>query len=80
MKKNSYKIVFSLVLTLVMVFLLLYSVSIFAFIGVIVVALLSAAFLASYANRAFGAVTGDVLGAANELIRMVSLLVVLAIS
>jgi adenosylcobinamide-GDP ribazoletransferase len=80
MKKNSYRILFSLALTVVMVFLLLYSLSIFAFIGVIIATLLSAILIASYANRAFGAVTGDVLGAANELIRMVSLLVVLAIS
>jgi adenosylcobinamide-GDP ribazoletransferase len=80
MKKNPYRTLFSLVLTVVMVFLLLFNLSILTFIGVIVVTLLSAAFLASYANRAFGAVTGDVLGAANELIRMVSLLVVLAIS
>jgi adenosylcobinamide-GDP ribazoletransferase len=80
MKKKPYRILFSFVLSAVMVFLLLYNFSIFTFIGVLVAALLSAALLAAYANRDFGAVTGDVLGAANELIRMVSLLVVLAIS
>ena len=79
MKKNPYRILFSLALTVVIIFLLLYNLSIFTFVGVIVAASLSASFLAAYANRAFGAVTGDVLGAANELIRMITLLVVLAL-
>jgi cobalamin synthase len=62
-----------------MVFLLLLDFSIFTFVGVMVAAAISTVFLAAYANKALGAVTGDVLGAANELIRMIVLIVVLAV-
>jgi adenosylcobinamide-GDP ribazoletransferase len=78
-KKNPYRTLFSLVLSAVMVFSLLYNFPIFTFASVMVAAVISAVLLAAYANKAFGAVTGDVLGATNELIRMVSLIVVLAI-
>lgn len=77
-KKNIAGTLFSIILSAIMVFLLLYGLSIVTFAGVLVAAVISAALLAAYANRIFGAVTGDVLGSANELIRMIVLLVALA--
>jgi len=78
-KKNPAGTLFSLALSAVMVFLLLLDFSIFTFVGVMIAAVISATLLATYANKAFGAVTGDVLGAANELIRMIVLIVVLVV-
>jgi adenosylcobinamide-GDP ribazoletransferase len=78
-KKNPAGTLFSLALSAVMVFLLLLDFSIFTFVGVMIAAVISATLLAAYANKAFGAVTGDVLGAANELIRMIVLIVVLVV-
>ena len=78
-KKNPAGTLFSLVLSAVMVFLLLLDFSIFTFVGVMIAAAMSATLLAAYANKALGAVTGDVLGASNELVRMVVLLVALAL-
>ena len=74
MKNNPLKPLFSLVFFVVMVFLLVGIYFIFAFIAMVV----TAAILSSYANKAFGGVSGDVLGATNEISRMVSLLVLLA--
>ena len=79
LKKNPFGTLFSVALSAVMVFMLLGNLSIFTFVGTMVAAVMSATFLAAYTNKAFGAVTGDVLGAANELIRMITLIVVLAI-
>jgi len=78
MKKNNPKTLLSLALSAVMAFLLLSSFSAVVFVGVLTATIVSATVLATYANKTFGAVTGDVLGAANELIRMISLLVILA--
>jgi adenosylcobinamide-GDP ribazoletransferase len=78
-KKNLAGTFFSIALSAVMVFLLLYDFTIFTFVGVMVAAVISSTLLAAYANKIFGAVTGDVLGAANELIRMIVLIVILAV-
>jgi adenosylcobinamide-GDP ribazoletransferase len=47
------------------------------FIGVFIAMAATAAVLSTYANKAFGCVTGDILGATSELNRMISLLVLL---
>jgi adenosylcobinamide-GDP ribazoletransferase len=78
-RKNPFGTAFSIALSTIMVFLLLlYDFPIFTFAFVTIAAVMAATFLAAYANKTFGAVTGDVLGAANELIRMIVLLVALA--
>jgi adenosylcobinamide-GDP ribazoletransferase len=74
MKNKPLKPLFSVVLSAVMVFLLVDISFIYVFIAIIV----TAAILSTYANKAFGCVTGDVLGATNEISRMISLLVLLA--
>ena len=73
-KNKPLKPLFSMVLSAVMVFLLIDVSFIYVFIAMIV----TAAILSTYANKAFGCVTGDVLGATNEISRMISLLVLLA--
>jgi adenosylcobinamide-GDP ribazoletransferase len=78
-KENPAGTLFSLALSAIMVFLLLLDFSIFTFVGIMIASVMSATLLAAYANKTFGAVTGDVLGAANELIRMIVLIVVLAL-
>lgn len=75
MKNKPLKPLFSLVLSAVVVFLL---VNIY-FICVFIAMIITAAILSTYANKAFGCVTGDILGATNEINRMISLLVLLAI-
>ncbi|MCK5628791.1 adenosylcobinamide-GDP ribazoletransferase [Candidatus Bathyarchaeota archaeon] len=46
---------------------------------VVLVAILTSLFMVGIAHRHFGGVTGDVLGATNELSRMVSLIALLAL-
>ena len=75
MKNKPLKLLFSIALSAGVVFLLVLSVS---FIYVFVAMAVTAAILSAYANKSFGCVTGDVLGAANEISRMISLLVLLA--
>jgi adenosylcobinamide-GDP ribazoletransferase len=74
MKNKPIKLLFSLVLCAVVVFLLVNIYFIYVFIAMVV----TAAILSTYANKAFGCVTGDILGATNEINRMISLLVLLA--
>ena len=74
MKNKPLKPLFSMVLSAVVVFLLVDISFIYVFIAMVV----TAAILSTYANKAFGCVTGDVLGATNEISRMISLLVLLA--
>jgi adenosylcobinamide-GDP ribazoletransferase len=74
MKNKPLKTLFSVVLCAVVVFLL---VDIY-FIYVVIAMVVTAAILSAYANKAFGCVTGDALGATNEINRMISLLVLLA--
>jgi adenosylcobinamide-GDP ribazoletransferase len=74
MKHKPIKPLFSVVLSAVMVFLLVDISFIYVFIAMAV----AVAIMSTYANKAFGCVTGDVLGATNEISRMISLLVLLA--
>jgi len=74
MKNRYLKSLFSAALSAAVVFLL----AGFSFIYVFVAMAITVAILSSYANKNFEGVTGDVLGASNEIIRMISLLVMLA--
>jgi len=74
MKNKPLKLLFSVVLSAVVILLLVDISFIYIFIAMVV----TGAILAAYANKAFGCVTGDVLGATNEINRMISLLVLLA--
>ena len=51
----------------------------FAGFAVVIAALLSGLFMVAIAHRHFGGVTGDVLGASNEITRMVCVVILLAI-
>jgi adenosylcobinamide-GDP ribazoletransferase len=73
-KNKPLKPLFFVGLSAVMAFLLVNIYSIFVFIVVAI----AAAIISIYANKAFGSVTGDVLGATNEINRMISLLILLA--
>jgi adenosylcobinamide-GDP ribazoletransferase len=75
MKNKPLKLLFSVVLSAVVIFLLVDIAVIYVFIAMAV----TVAILSTYANKAFDCVTGDVLGATNEINRMISLLVLLAI-
>jgi adenosylcobinamide-GDP ribazoletransferase len=79
MKKSHTRLLSSLVLSAFIVFSVLGISSISAFIGVFIAMVITVTILTAFSNRAFAGVTGDVLGAANEISRMVSLLVLLAI-
>jgi adenosylcobinamide-GDP ribazoletransferase len=74
MKNKHLKSLFSVALSAAIVFLLIGISFIYVFIAMVV----TVAILSTYANKAFGCVTGDVLGATNEINRMISLLVLLA--
>jgi len=78
MKNKHLKSLFSLALSAAIVFLLIGISFIFAFVYVFIAMAVAAVILSNYANKAFGCVTGDVLGATNEINRMISLLVLLA--
>ena len=73
MKNKHLKSLFSVALSAAIVFLLIGISVIYLFIALVV----TVAILSIYVNKAFGCVTGDVLGATNEIIRMISLLVLL---
>ena len=74
MKKKHLKSLFSVALSAALVFLLVGISLIPVFIAMVVTVVI----LRTYANKAFGCVTGDILGATNEINRMISLLVLLA--
>jgi adenosylcobinamide-GDP ribazoletransferase len=75
MKNRHLKTLFSLAVSATIVFLLIGIYFIFLFVAMT----LTVAILSVYANRAFGCVTGDVLGATNEISRMIFLLILLVI-
>lgn len=74
MKNKPLKPLFSVVLCAVVAFLLVGIYFIYVFIAMVA----TVAIVSTYANKAFGCVTGDMLGATNEINRMISLLVLLA--
>jgi adenosylcobinamide-GDP ribazoletransferase len=74
MKNKHFKAIFSVILSSVIVFLLV-SISVF-FVFVAMEA--AVVILSIYANKTLGCITGDVMGATNEINRMVAILVVLA--
>lgn len=74
MENKHLKFLFSIALSAAPVFLLVGISLIYVFI----VMAITAAILSSYANKNLEGVTGDVLGATNEINRMISLLVLLA--
>ncbi len=74
MKNKHLKIIFSVILSAVIVFLLV-GISVF-FVFVAIEA--TVVTISYYSNKTLGCVTGDVMGATNEISRMVAILVVLA--
>lgn len=74
MKNRHLKFLFSIALSAALVFLLVG----ISLIHIFIVMAITAAILSSYANKNLEGVTGDVLGATNEINRMISLLVLLA--
>ena len=74
MKGKHLKALFSVVLSAVIVFLLVGISVMFVFVAMEIVVVA----LSVYANETLGFVTGDIMGATNEINRMVALLVVLA--
>lgn len=74
MKNANRKMLSSLILSAVVIFLLVGEMSLYVLISMAVAVIV----LKSYANRVFGCVTGDILGASNEINRAISLLVLLA--
>jgi adenosylcobinamide-GDP ribazoletransferase len=75
MKNKHSKCFFSLALSAVIVFLLIGASFIYVFVAMVFTVLI----LNNYAAKAFGCVTGDVLGTTNEINRMISLLILIAI-
>ena len=71
---NFLKIIFSVILSAVIVFLLV-GISVFF---VFVATEATVVTISSYSKKTLGCVTGDVMGATNEINRMVAILVVLA--
>lgn len=74
MKNKHLKIIFSVILSAVIVFLLV-GISVFF---VFVATEATVVTISYYSNKTLGCVTGDVMGATNEINRMVAILVVLA--
>jgi adenosylcobinamide-GDP ribazoletransferase len=76
MKNRHLKALFSVILSAVIVFLLIG----IAFVPVFAAMVVAVVVLSSYANKTLESVTGDVMGATNEISRMISILVVLAVT
>jgi len=74
MKNKHRKSLFFVLISAAIIFLLCG----FFFIWVFVAMVVTVAVLRTYAYKAFGCVTGDMLGATNEINRIISLLVLLA--
>ncbi len=75
MKNKHLKALFSVILSAAICFLLVGAFFVFVFVAVEIAVVT----LSFYANKTLGCVTGDVMGATNEINRMISLLVVLAV-
>lgn len=75
MKNRHLKSLFSLALSATIVFLLIGIFFTYIFVAMAVIV----AILSFYVNKAFGCVTGDILGATNEVNRMISLLFLIMI-
>ena len=76
MKNRHLKALFSVILSAAIVFLLVGISFMFVFVAMEIAVVI----LSFYANKTLGGVTGDVMGATNEINRMISLLVVLAVA
>ena len=75
MKNRHLKALFSVILSAAIVFLMVGA----SFVLVFAAMAIAVVILSSYANKTLECVTGDVMGATNEINRMISLLVVLAV-
>jgi adenosylcobinamide-GDP ribazoletransferase len=74
MKSKHLKAIFSVILSAVIVFLLV-GISVFFIFVAMEAAVVTVSY---YANKTLGCVTGDVMGATNEINRMIAILVILA--